>query len=156
MQCWIDTSSAIGTTEVTGRFIKTDWTIPTGMTYKNYANGPTGGLSFTKTGRKKRHAEATIEIELNTDSIGTLKEYQTLEVPYVVKMRIRLNGSLIESVTPDYYSYVQLTSMARWTRWNGDRSRIHNRTMIFNVQSEYNSTLGASWALYSQNTRTTL
>src|SRR6187399_723439 len=100
MQLWIDTSSAIGTTEVTGRFVKTDWTLPTGMTYKNYANGPTAGLSFTKTGRAPRHAEASIEVELNETSIAAGKEYLTWEADTVVKMRIRLNGSLIESVTP--------------------------------------------------------
>jgi hypothetical protein len=70
MQLWIDTASAIGTTEITGRFIKTDWTLPTGVTYKNYANGPAGGLNFTKTGRTKRHAEASIEVELNDLSIA--------------------------------------------------------------------------------------
>lgn len=156
MQLWIDTSSAIGTTEITGRFIKTDWTIPTGMTYKNYANGPTGGLSFTKTGRAKRHAEATIEVELNDLSVGALKEYQTWEADTIVKMRIRLNGSLIESVTPDYYSYVQLDIYGALDALEWGAVEDTNRTMIFTVQSEYNSTLGASWALYSQNQRTAL
>ena len=84
MQLWIDTSSAIGTTEVTGRFIKTDWTIPSGITYKNYANGPTGGLNFTKTGRKPRAAKATIEVELNDVSIGAGKEYLTWEADTTV------------------------------------------------------------------------
>jgi hypothetical protein len=156
MQLWIDTSSAIGTTEITGRFIKTDWKIPTGVSYKNYANGPTGGLGFTKTGRKKRHAEATIEVELNDLSIGAGKEYLTWEADTVVKMRIRLNGGLIESVTPDYYSYIQLDIYGPLDAFEWSSVEDTNRTMKFTVQSEYNSTLGASFALYAQSTRTTL
>jgi hypothetical protein len=156
MQLWIDTSSAIGTTEVTGRFIKTDWTIPTGVTYKNYANGPTGGLNFTKTGRTKRSAKATIEVELNDVSINTGKEYLTWEADTTVKMRIRLNGGLIESVTPDYYSYIQLDIYGALADPEWGSVEDSNRTMRFTVESEYNSTLGASFALYVQNQRTTL
>jgi len=156
MQLWLDTSSAIGTTEVTGRFIKSDWTIPTGVSYKNYANGPTGGLNFTKTGRKKRHAEATIEVELNDVSIGVGKEYLTWEVDTIVKMRIRLNGGLIESVTPDYYSYIQLDIYGPLDAFEWGSVEDTNRTMRFTVQSEYNSTLGASFALYAQSQRTAL
>ncbi len=156
MQLWIDTSSAIGTTEVTGRFIKTDWTIPTGVSYKNYANGPTGSLNFTKHGRGKRSAKATIEVELNETSINTGKEYLTWEADTVVKMRIRVNGSLIESVTPDYYSYIQLDIYGALDAFEWGTAADTNRTMRFTVDSEYNSTLGASYALYVQNTKTGL
>jgi hypothetical protein len=156
MQCWIDTSSAIGTTEVTGRFIKTDWTIPTGVSYKNYANGPSGGLNFTTTGRKPRSAKATIEVELNSTSIGAGKEYLTWEADTTVKMRIRLNGGLIESVTPDYYSYIQLDIYGPLDAFEWGSVEDTNRTMRFTVESEYNSTLGASFALYAQSQRTTL
>lgn len=156
MQLWIDTSSAIGTTEVTGRFIKTDWTIPTGVSYKNYANGPTGGLNFSKTGRKPRSAKAVIEVELNDTSIGAGKEYLTWEADTVAKMRIRLNGGLIESVTPDYYSYVQLDIYGALDAFEWGSVEDTNRTMRFTVESEYNATLGASFALYAQSTRTTL
>lgn len=156
MQLWIDTSSAIGTTEVTGRFVKTEWTIPTGVTRKNYANGPTTGLNFTKAGRTKRHAEATIEVELNTVSIAASKEYLTWEADTSVKMRIRLNGGLIESVTPDYYSYVQLDIYGPLDALEWSSVEDSNRTMRFTVQSEYNSTLGASFAMYAQSSRTTL
>jgi hypothetical protein len=158
MQLWIDTSSAIGTTEITGRFIKSDWKIPTGVAYKNYANGPTGtrALNFTKHGRKKRHAEATIEVELNDLSIGAGKEYLSWEADTIVKMRIRFNGGLIESVTPDYYSYLQLDIYGALDAFDWGSVEDTNRTMKFTVQSEYNSTLGASFALYAQSTRTAL
>jgi hypothetical protein len=155
MQLWIDTGT-IGTTEVTGRFISTDWTIPTGAAEKRYAGGPTGGLNFTKHGRKPRSAKATIVVELNDISIGTLKEYQTWEADSLVKMRIRLNGSLIESVTPDYYSFVQLDIYAPldnfdWADYDG-----MNRTMQFEITSEYNAAAGYDFALSVQNARTTL
>lgn len=156
MQLWIDTSSAIGTTAVTGRFISTDWTIPTGNAYKYYAAGPTGGLNFTKTGRGKRHAEATITVELNDLSIAAAAEYLTWEADTIVKMRIRLNGSLIESVTPDYYSYVQLDIYGALDAFDWGDVEGANRTMQFTVQSEYNSTAGADFVLSVQNQRTTL
>lgn len=156
MQLWIDTSSAIGTTEVTGEFIKTDWTIPTGVTYKNYANGPAGGLNFAKTGRNTRAAKATIEVELNDISIGAGKEYLTWEADTVVKMRIRLNGGLIESVTPDYYNYIQLDIYGALDAFEWGSVEDTNRTMRYTVESEYNATLGASFALYAQNQRTAL
>lgn len=156
MQLWIDTSSAIGTTEVTGRFISTDWTVPTGVSYKNYANGPAGGLGFTKTGRKKRHAEAKIVVELNDVSLAA--EYAQWEADSIVKMRIRLNGGLIETVAGpiSYYSYVQLDIYGPLDALAWGTVEDTNRTMEFTVQSEYNSTLGASFALYAQSTRTTL
>jgi hypothetical protein len=158
MQLWIDTASAIGTTEITGRFVKTDWTLPTGVTYKNYANGPAGGLNFTKTGRTKRHAEASIEVELNDLSIGAGKEYLTWEADTVVKMRIRLNGAAIETVAGPltYYSYVNLDIYGALDAFEWSSVEDSNRSMRFTVQSEYNSTLGASWSLSAQSTRTTL
>lgn len=158
MQLWIDSSSAIGTTEVTGRFIKTDWKIATGVTWKHYANGPASavGLNPTKSGRKKRHAEATIVVELNDTSIGVGKEYLLWEADTTVKMRIRINGALIESVTPDYYSYIQLDIYGPLDALEWGDVEGSNRTMQFTVQSEYDSTAGASWVLAAQSTRTSV
>lgn len=156
MQLWIDTSSAIGTTEVTGRFISTDWTIPTGVAYKYYAAGPTGGLNFTKHGRKKRSAKASIVVELNDTSIGAGKEYLTWEADTVVKMRIRLNGSLIESVTPDYYYYMQLDIYGALDAFDWGDVEGANRTMQFEVTSEYQTSPATDWALSVQNTKTSI
>jgi hypothetical protein len=153
MQLWIDTSSAIGATEVTGRFIKTTWALPSGVSYKNYANGPSGGLKFTKTGRKKRGAKATIDVELNDVSIGAGKEYLTWEADTTVKMRIRLNGGLIEGAL---YSYVQLDIYGPLDAFEWGSVEDTNRVMRFTVESQYDSTLGASFSLSAQNQRTTL
>jgi hypothetical protein len=159
MQLWIDTSSAIGTTEVTGRFISTDWTIPTGLKAKHYAGGPTGGLNFTKDGIGPRSAKAVVVVELNDISIGAGKEYLLWEADTQVKMRIRLNGSLIESVTPDYYSYVQMDIYGPLDAFDWGDVEGTNRTMQFEVTSELNSyavAAGYDFSLAVQNQRTTL
>jgi hypothetical protein len=158
MQLWMDTASAIGTTEITGRFMSTEWTIPTGNVYKYYAGGPTGGLGFTKTGRGRRHAEATITVELNDLSIAAGKEYLTWEADTVVKMRIRLNGGAIETVAGPltYYSYLNLDIYGALDALEWGDVEGTNRTMTFTVQSEYDSTLGADFSLSAQNTRATL
>lgn len=159
MQMWIDTSSAIGTTEVTGRFISTDWTVPTGIVKKRYASGPTGGLNFTKHGIQPRTATAKIVVELNDVSIGAGKEYLLWEADTHVKMRIRLNGSLIESVTPDYYEYVQLDIYGPLRAFDWGEVAGTNRTMVFEVHSEYNSyavAAGFDWQLVVQNQKAAL
>lgn len=159
MQCWIDTSSAIGTTEVTGRFISADLTIPTGVVQKRYAGGPTGGLNFTKHGRAARTATAAITVELNDISIGAGKEYLLWEADTQVKMRIRLNGSLIESVTPDYYEYVQLDIYGPLRSFDWGTVADTNRTMTFEIMSEYNSyaaAAGYDWAMAVQNQKAAL
>lgn len=156
MQLWIDVASAIGTTEVTGRFISTEWTIPAGTTRKHYAGGPTGGLNFTKHGRVKRSAKASITVELNDVSVGSNAEYQRWEADSVVKMRIRINGSLIESVTPDYYSYLQLDIYGPLDAFAWGAVEESNRTMTFEVTSEYNVAAATDFVVYCQNTKTTL
>jgi hypothetical protein len=159
MQLWIDTASAIGTTEITGRFISTDWSIPTGVVQKFYSVGnPPSSLSFTKTGRKKRHAEATIVVELSDLSIAASAEYRTWEAGTIVKMRIRLNGSLIENVASPgpYYSYIQLDIYGPLDALTWGDVEGANRTMAFTVQSQYDSTAAADFVLYCQNTKTTI
>jgi|SRR5690242_13311858 len=158
MQLWIDTASAIGTTEITGRVVSTSWSIPTGVTYKYYANGPTGGRGFTKTGRKRRHAEVTVVFELNDLSIGVGTEYRLWEADTSVKMRVRLNGDAIETVagplTYYYYTEIDIYGPLDALAWGDVEGS--NRTMEFTVQSEYDATAGADYVLRAQNTRTTL
>lgn len=157
MQMWMDTgATAIGTTEVTGRFVSTEWTIPTGNTYKYYAAGPTTTLGYTATGRTSRAASATIVVELNTTSIAATKEFLTWEADTTAKVRIRLNGSLIESVTPTYYQYVQLDIYGPLDALEWGDVEGSNRTMAFTIESQYDSTLGADFSLSVQNTLTAL
>lgn len=161
MQLFIDTGSAIGTTEITGRFISTDWTIPTGVTKKRYAGGPTGGLNFTKHGRVARSAKAKIKVELDDYSIAALAEYQLWEADTLIKMRIRINGSLIETVAGplSYYNYLQLDLYGPLDNLGFGEVSKSNRTMEFEVTSEYSAfaaAAGYDWQLSIQNNRTTL
>ncbi len=155
MQLWIDTASAIGTTEVTGRFLKTSWTIPTGAVKKRYAGGPTGGLNFTKAGRGKRAAKAEITVELNDTSLAA--EYAAFEADTIIKMRIRLNGAFIETAsTVDLYNYLQLDIYGVAQDFDWDEVEGVNRAFKFSLESTYDATLGADFSLSSMNTRTTV
>lgn len=153
MQLWLDpVASAYGTTEVTGRFISSDWDIPTGISQKRYAGGPGNSLNFTKHGRGKRHAEAKITVELNTDSLA--REYQTLyKVGADARLRIRLNGNLIEA---GFYEYVQLDIMGKLGNFAWGVVEKTNRTMTFVVKSKLDPTPGLDYTLSVQNARTTL
>lgn len=151
MQLWIDQASAIGTTEIEGRFISTNWALPTGVTRKHYAGGPTGGNTFTKHGRGKRHPEATITVELNDLSLAA--EYAQWDADDPVKMRIRLNGDLIEA---GFYNYVELDIVGPLDAFGWGTVENTNRTMTFTVMGMYDSTMGSDYSLKAQNEKTTV
>ncbi len=156
MQLWIDTGSdAIGTTEVTGRFLNTSWTIPTGAVKKRYASGPTGGRDFTKAGRGKRAAKAEITVELNDTSLAA--EYAHYEADTTIKMRIRLNGGFIETANAvDLYHYLQLDIYGLAEDFSWEEVEGVNRAFKIAIESTYDSTLGADFSLSSQNVRATV
>lgn len=154
MQVWADTSSAIGTTEITGRVISTDWSIPAGTTQKYLAGGTAADLSFTRHGRLKRHAEATIVFEL-----ADMTQYDLFVAGSVIKLRIRLNGmTAIETVAGPltYYPYVNLDIYGPFDFDSWGDLEGSNRTISLKVLSEYDATAGYDFALSVQNARTTL
>jgi hypothetical protein len=151
MQLWIDTSSAIGTTAVTGRFLSASISVPTQVTHKYVAQGPGGVPTWDHHGRAKRHIEAKLKFEL-ADAV----QYDLFAAHTTCKTRVRMNGDLIESVTPDYYNYLQFDIYGPMSEPSWGDLEGTNRTVEFTVMSEYNSTLGASWAAYVQNTLTAL
>ena len=152
MQVSLDTSLAIGTTALTGRVVSADFSINNNIGYKYLAQGPTSDLSFAKIGRGKRHAESVVVFELDD-----MAQYDLWANGAPVKMRVRLNGDLIETqaATP-FFSYIEwdiygtLDSMA----WGENAST--NRTISLTVMSEYNTVAGHDYALRVQNARTTL
>jgi hypothetical protein len=157
MQLWMDTNSAFGTTEITGRVISTEWTVPTGATYKYIATGPGGSLNYSRIGREKTASTAKIVVELSDDSIALGKEYQLFENDTLVKMRIRLNGGAIETVGPTtFYYYTQLDIYGPLDSFAWGDMEGTNRTMEFSIESQIESGLGADWALYVQNALTSL
>jgi hypothetical protein len=144
-QLWIDTAT-IGTTAITGRLISTRVTIPTNYS-KKYPGGQTPGTvpTVTRYGRGKRRAEMELTFEL-TD----LTQYNQWKNQTNLKVRLRHNGSLIESVTPDYYHYMQFDiygpfRFGGWGEYEGT-----NRTITLTIRSIYDATNAASFAAYVQ------
>lgn len=85
-----------------------------------------------------------------------MTQFDLVQGGTVVKCRVRLNGQLIESVTPAYYQYVQwdIYGALGDPAWGENAGT--NRTLDVTITSEKNVTAGHSWALYVQNDRTTL
>ena len=156
MQMWLDVGSdAIGTTEITGRFLSTSWEIPTGVTPKYYAQGPANDLSFTRVGIEKIEPKAEITVELNDASFTSEYSYFAADTP--VKMRIRLNGDKIETVTSvDWYEYVQLDIYGTLGELSWEEVEGVNRAMKFEIMGIYNSTLGAPFSIAVQNAKTSI
>lgn len=151
IQVWIDSSSAIGTTLVTaGTVVQASHTIVTQINPKA-PGGQSGIPTYTRLGRMVRSIETRIVFELLNMTYWDMWEAETS-----LKVRVRHNGRLIESVTPDYYRYIEVDTygpfeFGDWTEYVGS-----NRAMELVIRSEYNSTLGASWRVAAQNTTTAL
>lgn len=150
MQMWLDTAT-IGTTAITGRLLSAGGTIPTGVTYKFPATGPAGSITYTNIGRVKTHPELRVTLDMVDQA-----QWATYEAGSVVKMRVRVNGSLIESVTPDYYYYFEQDIYGRmsdlaWGDYEGS-----NRTLEFTVQGLYDTTAATDTVVRIQNTNTVL
>ena len=149
MQMWLDTGvDGIGTTEITGRLISAEHVIPVNYGYKYLAVGPTGALTYSRVGRGKRSITTRVTLEL-TD----MDQYNLFRDGTTVKLRIRHNGELIEG---SLYHYVQVDTYGplHFTDWGELEGT--NRTLTLEVQSQYDSTLGADWSIAVQNDRTAL
>lgn len=152
IQVWVDTAT-IGTTLLSaGRVIRASHTIVTQFNPK-FPGGQSAGTipTITRLGRMVRSIETRIAFEVND-----MNEYNQWKNETVLKVRVRHNGRLIESVTPDYYRYIEVDTygpfeFGDWAEYVGT-----NRAMELVIRSEYNSTLGASWRVACQNTLTAL
>lgn len=148
MQLWIDTASAIGTTEITGRLVKAEATIPSGAEARYTAAGPTASKSFTKVGAGRRHAELTIELELADNVQMALALAGTKG-----KTRLRINGPLIEGVL---YNFVEIDIYGPLNFDDFGENGDTGRTLGLKVLSEYDSTAGYDFAVKVQNAKTTI
>lgn len=151
MQVWIDTSSAIGTTAVTGRVISAEHTIPVGYEYKYLAAGPNGGLEYSGLGRVETAAKTKLVLEL-----PDMTQYDLWAACTTLKVRVRHNGSLIETVsTVDYYNYFEMDIYGPFDllEW-GEKGA--NRVVELTIESQYDVTLGADYRVAVQNARATL
>ena len=152
MQLWVDTASVIGTTAITGRLLKAKHTISTGVTYKYIAAGPTTTFGFTSIGRMPVVGLKTaLEFEL-----PDFNQYDQWAAGTDLKVRVRHNGNLIESVTPDYYNYAQFDSYGPYEDLDWGDNQGSNRTVKLTMNSQYDTTLAADFSVAVQNARATL
>lgn len=148
MQVFLDTSLAIGTTELVARLLKVKHTIPTGVTYKYPATGPAGGVTYSRVGRVAVNPETTITLELLD-----IAQWTNFKNGDRVKLRVRHNGPLIEGAL---YNYVEVDMYGILDSPNWDSFEDSNRTIEFTVMGELDNTLGSDCRIAVQSTRTTL
>jgi hypothetical protein len=149
MQVWIDSgASAIGTTEVVGRVLSAEITVPSGITRKWLAAGPTGGLNFQHVGRGKRHAELKLVFEL-----PDMAQYDQWVAGTELKTRVRLNGPLIEA---GFYNYVEFDIYGSFDGMVWGEFEESNRTIELTILSEEYSGVGYDFAFKIQNNRSEL
>jgi hypothetical protein len=151
MQVWLDTTLAIGTTEVAGRVVSASVSTPLNRTYKYYAKGATSDLSFSETGIGKR--SATAKIAVSFDSAAVANEYAHFVNDTIVKLRIRYNGPNIEGALYHFVEYDVYGTVddINWTEIEGT-----NRGMEMTVVSQWDSATNADYVVRVQNNRTAL
>lgn len=147
LQVWIDTAT-IGTTAVTGRVVSAEHTIPTGVVRKWVAQGTGAALDFDHVGRKKRHAETKLVLEL-----ADTTQYDQWAAASSLKVRTRHNGPLIEG---SLYYYVEFDIYGKMSGLSWGDLEGTNRTVELTIISEYDTGLGADWSLKVQNIATAL
>jgi hypothetical protein len=152
MQLWIDTASAIGTTAIAdARLVGVSYSCPTGVTYKSNAQGPTSDLSFSGTGRTKTAPE--LKIRLEVPDTTQFDSYTGSSGDTIHKIRVRINGGLIEST---FYHYAELDIYGPLTNPTWGELEGSNRTLEFTIPGHYDATLGSDARVAFQNNRTSL
>ena len=148
MQVWIDSTNPIATTEIADRVVSTELTIPSGVVYKWLATGPTGTRDFVHHGRKKRHAELKLVLEL-----ADMDEYDLWAAATSLKVRLQFNGPIIEGVLRHFVQF-DIYGPFDGPDW-GDLEG-SNRTIALNILSEYNTAAGYDFCMAVQNDRATI
>lgn len=157
MQLWIDTSSAIGTTErtATHSIVTASHVFTTGVTYKHLSAGPLATLDFMGIGRDKAAVRCVTNLQLEMPDMVL---YDIFAAGTVCKVRVRHNGVAIETVAGPitYYNYVEVDTygVMKFTGWGENQGS--NRTANYTIESIKDTTLGAPYRLAVQNQRTAL
>ena len=147
MQLWVD-ATTIGSTAVSGRVLSAEVTLPSGITYKWVASGPSGDLAFSSIGRGRRHAEMKLVLEL-----PDMTQYDQWVAATTLKTRLRLNGPLIEA---GFYHYVEADIYGPMDGLDWGDHEGSNRTVELTILSEYDATAGYDWCVRVQNDRESL
>lgn len=154
MQLWIDTSSAIGTTELTAThsIVSASHTFTTGITYKHLSAGPLSSLDFAQIGRDKAAVRCVTNLQLEMPDMAL---YDIFAAGTVAKVRVRHNGALIETVAGplSFYNYCQVDTygVMKFTGWGENVGS--NRVANYTIESIKDATLGAGYQLLVQNAR---
>lgn len=136
MQMWLDTSSVIGTTAITGRVISAQHVYTTNFTYKYLALGANPShTSYNSHGLGRPRMVSTVTLELPDTAQFDLDGQ-------VVKLRVRHNGPLVTGSATNY-QYVEVDTYGRLRVGSWGELEGSNRTISFEVQSEVDSTLTA-------------
>lgn len=153
MQCWIDTSGAIGTTAITDRLVSVKHKIVTGAKQKYIASGPTSTLAPGLIGRDKIVA---IETELKFEFLD-FTQYDNWKNADSLKVRVRHNGALIETISStSFYNYVEVDQYGPFDDLSWDDNEGTNRALTLKIMTGYDATLGSDARIAVQNQRTTL
>lgn len=147
MQLWIDTSSAIGTTEITNRLLSAEITIPTGVVPKRRAAGATATGDFNAVGRNDFAATLKLVFE-----VPDTTQYDNWAAADTLKVRLRLHGPLIETT---FYNYLTLEIYGSFADLDwGEYADGANRTIQLTIESEYDAGAGHDFQIVVQNQRT--
>lgn len=153
MQLYLDTST-IGSTEVTARVLQAQHVLTTGVTYKYLAAGPASQtLEYASLGRDKTAHNMITTLTLE---VPDMTQYDQFTAGTTVMCRVRHSGSLIESVTPDYYNYVEVDTYGVMRNLSWGENAGSNRTLTVTIEGRKDSTLGAPYRIAVQNQRTSL
>lgn len=157
MQFWLDTSSAIGTTErtATHSLVTAQHVFSTGVTYKHLSAGPLSSLDFGAVGRDPAAVRCVTTIQAEMPDMVL---YDLYTAGTVVKARVRHNGALIETTAGpvNWYNYVEVDTygVLKFTGWGINQNS--NRVANYAIESIKDATLGAGYRLAVQNARTAL
>lgn len=149
MQVWLDTSSAIGTTDITNRVVSASQSIDSGYgDFKFLPGGATGALTPTRVGRRARTMETTLQLEYLTDADRAIWKAGT-----TVKLRVRYYGPLIEGAI---YSYVNFDSYGPLRSPEWGEYATTNQTITFTQRAQKDATAGVGFIVSVMNSRTTV
>lgn len=138
----IDTGTdAIGTTAITGRLVSGEFRIDRTRSRKRHARGAGAVRTFDATGIGRDHAELDLTFELY-DLAQTDLFVDGLDA----KVRLRLNGALIEG---SIYGYFEVDIYGKFQDLEFDEFMDTNRTVTFTIMSTYNAHARAAGFDYS-------
>ena len=152
IQVWLDVLSAIGTTQLIGKVISAEHTIPSGVTYKWPGQGPGSGLNYQKTGRARTEPTTALSMEMYDTA-----EYDIYEGAQQAKLRVRHNGDLIQQVgaTP-FYEYVQVDMYGTLDDLDWGELEDSNRLLDLTMLGEESSTAGTDCEITVQVAKSTI